>query len=164
VTRLLNEYLEEMTGIVRKWGGTIPQFTVDAIFAIFGVPDSRGDREDDVACVRMALNMQVPLRVLRDKWWMEGIQFPFAIRCRIHTGMANVSNYGSEALMEYSAIGLNTNLASRIEHVCEPGEIYVSHTTSVLIQNIILCVEVGTIEGKGFHFPIRTYKVSQKMA
>jgi len=161
VARLLNEYLGEMAQIVRTWGGTIPQFTGDSIYAIFGAPDSRGERGDALACLRMALEMQKKMKTLRKKWWSQGIQFPFEIRCGIHTGMANVGNYGSEGFMEYSAIGLNTNLASRLEQACQPGEIYLSHTSWALVNDEIPCEEVGTIEVKGFHYPIQTYRVLQ---
>ena len=161
VARLLNEYLGEMAKIVRTWGGTIPQFTGDSIYAIFGAPDSKGSREDALACLRMALEMQRKMKILREKWWNEGIQFPFEIRCGIHTGMADVGNYGSEGFMEYSAIGLNTNLASRLEQACQPGEIYLSHTSWALVNDEIPCEEVGTIEVKGFHYPIQTYRVLQ---
>ena len=161
VARLLNEYLGEMAQIVRKWGGTIPQFTGDSIYAIFGAPDSQGEQEDAMACVYMAVEMQARMTTLREKWWNQGIQFPFEIRCGIHTGMANVGNYGSEGFMEYSAIGLNTNLASRLEQVCKPGEIYLSHATWALVKDEIPCEEVGTIEVKGFHNAIQTYLVLQ---
>jgi len=161
VAKLLNEYLGIMARIVRKWGGTIPQFTGDSIYAIFGAPDSKGDQEDALACVRMALEMQVEMKTLRDTWWNQGIQFPFAIRCGIHSGRANVGNYGSEGFMEYSAIGLNTNLASRLEQACQPGEIYLSHATWALVNREIPCEEVGAIEVKGFHYPIQTYRVVQ---
>ena len=161
VAKLLNEYLGEMAQIVRRWGGTIPQFTGDSIFAIFGAPDSKGEQGDALACLRMALEMQMKMKTLREKWWNGGIQFPFEIRCGIHTGMANVGNYGSEGFMEYSAIGLNTNLASRLEQVCKPGEIYLSHATWALVKEEILCEEVGTVEVKGFHYPIQTYCVLQ---
>lgn len=161
VAKLLNEYLGEMAQIVRTWGGTIPQFTGDSIYAIFGAPDSKGERGDALACLRMALEMQMKMKTLREKWWNQGIQFPFEIRCGIHTGMANVGNYGSEGFMEYSAIGLNTNLASRLEQACQPGEIYISHTSWALVNDEIQCEEVGTIEVKGFHYPIQTYRVLQ---
>jgi class 3 adenylate cyclase len=161
VARLLNEYLGEMAQIVRKWGGTIPQFTGDSIYVIFGAPDSQGEQEDAMACVYMAVEMQARMTTLREKWWNQGIQFPFEIRCGIHTGMANVGNYGSEGFMEYSAIGLNTNLASRLEQVCKPGEIYLSHATWALVKDEIPCEEVGTIEVKGFHNAIQTYLVLQ---
>ncbi len=161
VAKLLNEYLGEMAHIVRTWGGTIPQFTGDSIFAIFGAPDSKGERGDALACLRMALEMQMKMKTLRNKWWNQGIQFPFEIRCGIHSGMANVGNYGSEGFMEYSAIGLNTNLASRLEQACQPGEIYLSHTSWALVDDEIPCEEVGAIEVKGFHYPIQTYRVLQ---
>jgi class 3 adenylate cyclase len=161
VAMLLNEYLGEMSQIVRTWGGTIPQFTGDSIYAIFGAPDSKGERGDALACLRMALEMQLKMKTLREKWWNQGIQFPFEIRCGIHTGMANVGNYGSEGFMEYSAIGLNTNLASRLEQACQPGQIYLSHSSWALVKDEIPCEEVGTIEVKGFHYPIRTYRVLQ---
>ena len=161
VAMLLNEYLGDMAQIVRKWGGTIPQFTGDSIYAIFGAPDSKGEQGDALACLHMALEMQLKMKTLREKWWNQGIQFPFEIRCGIHTGMANVGNYGSEGFMEYSAIGLNTNLASRLEQACQPGEIYLSHTSWALVKNEIPCEEVGTIEVKGFHYPIQTYRVLQ---
>ncbi len=159
VAKLLNEYLGEMAQIVRTWGGTIPQFTGDSIYAIFGAPDSKGDQGDALSCVRMATEMQERMKTLREKWWNQGIQLPFEIRCGIHTGMANVGNYGSEGFMEYSAIGLNTNLASRLEQVCEPGEIYLSHATWALVKEEIPCEEVGTIDVKGFHYTIQTYRV-----
>jgi adenylate cyclase len=159
VAKLLNEYLGKMAQIVRTWGGTIPQFTGDSIYAIFGAPDSKGEREDALACLRMALEMQIKMKILQEKWWNQGVQFPFEIRCGIHTGMANVGNYGSEGFMEYSAIGLNTNLASRLEHACQPGEIYLSHASWALVNDEIPCEEVGTIEVKGFHYPIQTYRV-----
>jgi len=161
VAKLLNEYLGEMSQIVRTWGGTIPQFTGDSIYAIFGAPDSKGEQRDALACLRMALEMQMKMKTLRENWWNQGIQFPFEIRCGIHTGMANVGNYGSEGFMEYSAIGLNTNLASRLEQACQPGEIYLSHTSWALVKDEIPCEEVGTIEVKGFHYPIQTYRVLQ---
>jgi class 3 adenylate cyclase len=107
----------------------------------------------------MATEMQERMKTLREKWWNQGIQLPFEIRCGIHTGMANVGNYGSEGFMEYSAIGLNTNLASRLEQVCEPGEIYLSHATWALVKEEIPCEEVGTIDVKGFHYTIQTYRV-----
>jgi class 3 adenylate cyclase len=159
VAKLLNEYLGEMAQIVRTWGGTIPQFTGDSIYAIFGAPDSQGEQADALSCVQMAMEMQERMKTLREKWWNQGIQFPFEIRCGIHTGMANVGNYGSEGFMEYSAIGLNTNLASRLEQACKAGEIYLSHATWALVNEEVTCEEVGTIEVKGFHYPIQTYRI-----
>jgi len=118
-----------------------------------------GEWENALACLRMAMEMQKIMKTLREKWWNQGVQFPFQIRCGFHTGMANVGNYGSESFMEYSAIGLNTNLASRVEQDCQPGEIYLSHATWALVSEEIPCDEVSTIEVKGFHYLIKVYRV-----
>lgn len=61
----------------------------------------------------------------------------------------------------YLTIGLSTNLASRLEQACEPGKICLSHATWGLVKEEIACEEVGTIEVKGFHYPIKTYRVLQ---
>jgi len=63
--------------------------------------------------------------------------------------------------IDYPAIGLSTNLASRLEQACKPGEIYLSHTTWGLVREEIFCEEVGTLELKGFHYPIQTYRILQ---
>ena len=76
VAMLLNEYLGEMAQIVRKWGGTIPQFTGDSIYAIFGAPDSKGEREDALACLRMALEMQLKMKSLREEVVEPGYPVP----------------------------------------------------------------------------------------
>ena len=150
-----------MANLVREFGGTIAQFSGDAVFAIFGAPESKGVRSDALACVRMAMRMQERAELLRQRWWDNGFQFPLRIRCGINTGMANVGNYGSEGFMEFSAVGLNANLAARLEQACEPGEIYLSHSTWGLVKETIPCEPVGTIEVKGFHDPVQTYRITR---
>lgn len=162
VAALLNEYLGEMAGLVRKWGGTIAQFSGDGVFALFGAPTSRGVRADAVACVRMAVEMQRCTGAMRRRWWDLGFQFPLRIRCGINTGMANVGNYGSEGFMEFSAVGLNANLASRLEQICEPGDILLSHATWGLVKDDVACEPVGEVEVKGFHQPVAVYRVADR--
>ena len=160
VAALLNEYLGEMAALVRRWGGTIAQFSGDSVFAIFGAPESRGMREDAVACVCMAVEMQERARALRETWWDRGFQFPLTIRCGVNTGMANVGNYGSEGFMEFTAVGLNVNLAARLEQVCEPGAVYLAHSTWGLVKDEVPCESVGSVEVKGFHQPVPVYRVA----
>src|SRR5258708_2629528 len=52
LTGLLNHYLTEMAKIALDFGATIDKYIGDAILAFFGDPDSRGVREDALACVK----------------------------------------------------------------------------------------------------------------
>ena len=58
LTKLLNHYLTEMSKIALFHGGTIDKYVGDAILIFFGDPETRGDKEDALACVRMAIAMR----------------------------------------------------------------------------------------------------------
>jgi class 3 adenylate cyclase len=53
-------------------------------------------------------------------------------------------------------------LTSPLEQACQLGEIYLSHATWGQVKDQIHCEEVGTIEVKGFQYPIQTYRVLQQ--
>ena len=77
LTDLLNSYLDEMSTIALKYGGTIDKFIGDAILIFFGDPLSRGDKEDAVACVSMAIEMRNRMKELQKKWYSFGISYNF---------------------------------------------------------------------------------------
>jgi class 3 adenylate cyclase len=107
----------------------------------------------------MAVDMQHQMLLLQQKWFHEGIEFPLQIRCGINTGMATVGSFGSRRRSEYSAMGMQVNLASRLETACKPGSILISHATWALVNDQIDCRPVGTISVKGFSRPVRAYEV-----
>src|SRR6202008_1982417 len=65
LTGLLNQYLTEMAKIALEHGATIAKYVGDAILAFFGDPETRGVKEDAVACVTMAIAMQRRMRELQ---------------------------------------------------------------------------------------------------
>ena len=68
LTQLLNHYLTEMSRIASVHGATIDKYVGDAIVMFFGDPESRGVREDALACVTMALAMQRRMSELAQVW------------------------------------------------------------------------------------------------
>jgi class 3 adenylate cyclase len=158
---LLNEYLSEMVGIAERYGATINQIVGDGIMAFFGAPTATTDREHALNAVRMSQAMQRRMAELKGIWEQRGIQKPFRIRIGLNTGYASVGDYGSAGRKLYSAIGLQTNLAARIQAHCEPGRILVSNTTWALIKDQVPCIEKGELPLKGVHYPVPVFEVAQ---
>lgn len=158
---ILNEYLSEMSMIAERYGATINQFVGDGIMIFFGAPQATSDRDHALRAVRMALEMQRRMLDLKDVWAQRGIRKPFRARIGINTGHASVGDFGSEGRKVYSAIGVQTNIAARIQAHCEPGKVLISDTTWALVREEIACINKGELELKGVHYPVRAYEVAE---
>ncbi len=159
LSALLNNYFTEMSEIALRYGGTIDKYMGDAIMIFFGDPESKGEREDAIACVTMAIEMRERMKYLRRKWEEEGISNALQIRIGINTGHCTVGNFGSENRLDYTIIGGNVNLASRLETGAEPNQILISYETYALIKDKIDCEPKGEIHVKGIARVIKTYQV-----
>ena len=159
LTGLLNHYLTEMSKIALEHGATIDKYVGDAILAFFGDPETRGVKEDAVACVNMAIAMQRRMRELQLEWRDAGLEKPFQLRIGINTGYCTVGNFGSEDRMDYTIIGNEVNLASRLQSHAELGGILLSYETYSLVKDLVLAEERDPIQAKGFAKPVRNYKV-----
>jgi PAS domain S-box-containing protein len=159
LTGLLNHYLTEMSKIALEHGATIDKYIGDAILAFFGDPETRGFKEDATACVNMAIAMQRRMRELQFAWRDAGLEKPFELRIGVNTGYCTVGNFGSEDRMDYTIIGNEVNLASRLQSHAESGSILISHETYSLVKDTILAEEQDAIQAKGFAKPVRNYKV-----
>jgi class 3 adenylate cyclase/phosphoglycerate-specific signal transduction histidine kinase len=159
LTRLLNHYLTEMSQIALSYGATIDKYVGDAIVIFFGDPETRGAKEDALACVEMAIAMRKRMLELQEVWRASGIEKPLQCRIGINTGYCTVGNFGSEDRMDYTIIGGGVNLASRLEAVATPGEILISFETYANVRDRIHCQERGHISVKGIAYPVATYQV-----
>jgi len=159
LTALLNHYLTEMSVIALTHGATIDKYIGDAILAFFGDPETRGVKEDAIACVNMAIAMQKRMRELQVEWRERGLQKPFQLRIGINTGYCTVGNFGSEDRMDYTIIGSEVNLASRLQSHAELGGILLSHETYSLIKDHVLAEERTPIQAKGIAKSVRNYAV-----
>ena len=148
-----------MSQIALKYGGTIDKFVGDAILIFFGDPETKGEREDAKLCVLMALEMQERMNYLRGLWQDQGITNPLEIRIGINTGYCNVGNFGSKNRLDYTIIGGEVNLASRLESSAMTGQILISEETYALIKNDIFCEKKEEIKVKGIAHKIQTYQV-----
>jgi class 3 adenylate cyclase len=125
----------------------------------FGDPESLGEKEDAVACVKMAIEMNKRLQEMRREWDVLGISTPLRIRMGVNTGFCTVGNFGSEERLDYTIVGGAVNLANRLESASETDEILISEDTFSLVKDVIKCKARGQIEVKGFAYPVNTYVV-----
>lgn len=159
LTEMLNHYFDQMSKIALRYGGTIDKFIGDAILIFFGDPTTRGAKEDALACVSMAIDMRKQMQVLRQKWQSMGIEKPLHVRMGITTGYCHVGNFGSESRMDYTIIGRDANLASRLQNAADPDEILISNDTYLLVRDKIMCREKGTIRLRGIANPVQVWQV-----
>ncbi|MGO9571673.1 MAG: adenylate/guanylate cyclase domain-containing protein [Desulfomonilaceae bacterium] len=123
VLEMLNRYLEEMTDIIMKHGGTIDEFTGDGILVFFGAPTFVPDH--CMRAVACALEMQKAMGGLnRGNLRLSLPQLQMGIG--VNSGQLIVGNIGSEKRRKYGAVGSPINLAFRIQSEAEGGEVLVS--------------------------------------
>ncbi len=160
ITTMLNFYLTEMSKIVLEYGGTIDKFVGDAIIVFFGDPESKGVKEDAVNCVQMAIAMQKRIRELENEWSEKfSLKKPLEMRIGINTGYCTVGNFGSDDRLDYTIIGGQVNLASRLEGIAKPGSIIISHDTYIQVHKHIQCIEAGSVNLKGIKDDIKVFQV-----
>ena len=108
----LNHYFTHMTEVVFNQKGTLDKYIGDAIMALFGAPLPQDDHA--LRACATALEMMNQLAELQEEWRNRRLPV-LEIGIGINTGVAIVGNMGSERRFDYTAIGDNVNLASRLE-------------------------------------------------
>ena len=156
---ILNNYLSEMSLIAINSNATIDKFIGDAILSFHGAPETLGDENDAINCISMALEMKERVDELQSFWIRQGVKDGLKVRYGISSGFANVGDFGSSVMSDYTAIGSSVNLASRLQSIAPENEIIISDTTYNLVKNQINCEEYEEITPKGFVRPVKTYKV-----
>jgi adenylate cyclase len=153
---MLNEYFDQMTQVVFSFGGTVGKFIGDTVMGFFGDPEECPNHAE--LAIRMALEMQAKVKSINERsllWKDHGLN----IGIGINTGYVTVGNVGSEQHKDYTVIGRQVILASRLTEVAKPGQILISNKTYSLIAKMFKAEALGNINAKGFDNPIQAYNV-----
>ena len=158
LVHLLNEYLTEMTSIITKDQGLVDKFMGDAIMAFWGAPMDHPIHAE-TAC-ESSLEMIDKLKALQKKWKEERIP-SFEIGIGLNTGDAIVGNMGSSSRFDYTAMGDNVNLASRMEGL---NKIYGTHiiitqNTYTIVKDKFEVRKLDAVKVKGKKKPILIYEL-----
>ncbi len=160
VVKLLNPYLEAMTGVIHKYGGTVDKYEGDAIVAFFGEPIQFPDHA--VRTVNTAVDMLKELDALSAKWIKEGLAAKgFNIGVGVNTGEVFVGMLGSDQRINYTIIGDNANLAARLQDLTKTYSwpILISESTYQQVKDIFDTEFADAVTVKGKTKPVNVYKV-----
>lgn len=158
----LNEYLTAMTNVIFRHGGTLDKYLGDGLMAFFGAPVYYEDHVE--RAIQTAVEIQAEVEKLNQAWAERG-SVPLLVACGINTGPAVVGNVGSPERMDYTLIGEDVNLASRVEALTKLFETLVlvserSYNTLPAGQVKESLSYVGEELVKGFTHPIKVYSLS----
>jgi len=156
IFHLLDRYLSEMIKIVHRFDGTLNKIIGDGLLIFFGDPIFMEDHAE--RAVRMAVEMQKKVSELRREWKEYGHDLGVGIG--INTGYMTVGNIGSEIHRDYTVIGNQVNVASRLESMATAGQILISQRTYSKVELLVEAQGIGEVKVKGIHAPVRTYNVT----
>jgi len=162
VVEMLNTYFERACAAMLAEGGSIDKFIGDAIMVEFGSPLPVADHA--IRGVRAALALRAVAEEFAD--WMQqrfpGRDLPeFAVGIGLHSGEAVIGNIGSQARMEFTAIGDTVNLASRLEGMTKQlgCVILASEATIASAGGAVVCGRSEVVTVKGRETPVRVFEV-----
>ena len=148
----LNVYFERMVNCVFECKGSLHKFIGDAVMAAWGdIPEaSRGPAVDAQNAVRSALLMRRRLRELNVEREEQGLT-PIRIGIGLNHGVVQAGMLGSEAKKEFTVIGDEVNVASRLEGITKEfkTDLAVSETVRRLLGDAFLVRRLGAIQLKG---------------
>ena len=162
VVQRLNQYLTATTKLILEAEGTLDKYLGDGLMAVFGAPIPLKDHVQ--RAIRVAEDIEEAVRKLNEYWVAAG-EIPLQVGVGINSGPALMGNVGSPERMEYTAIGEDVNLASRVEGLTKNfGTLVCISERSVQLlseeerQSLGLRY-VGQAEVKGFTEPVGVYTV-----
>ena len=161
LTRLINRFLTPMTNIILDHRGTIDKYMGDCIMAFWNAPLDDADHVRN-GC-RSALVMMERLGPLNEELRKEAAEegrkdVPIKVGIGLNTGQCCVGNMGSEMRFDYSVLGDDVNLASRLEGQSKSYgvDIVIGENTQVRADGFAT-LELDLIQVKGKTVPVRIF-------
>lgn len=158
LTNFMNRFLTPMTDIILKHGGTIDKYIGDCIMAFWNAP--LDDKDHAKHACEAALSMIEYLSVLN-----KTLPAPISLGIGINTGKCCVGNMGSDQRFDYSVLGDDVNLASRLQGVSSQFEtsILIGENTFRQVEGKFQMRKIDSISVKGKSKPVQAYALTGRL-
>lgn len=153
----LSDYLDVVIEEIKKYNGTIDKFIGDSIMVFWNAPTD--DPHHQLHAVKAAMDINDRLEDLKMTWEIEYKPL-LNTRIGIHTGEVIVGNVGTDFRLNYTVLGDNVNLASRIESINKfySTSILITEATTEGLNESIACRFIDRVIVKGRTQPISLYQ------
>jgi class 3 adenylate cyclase len=154
--QLLDPVLARMIEAVHRYDGTVNQVMGDGIMALFGAPLAHEDHALRACYAALAMQAAVQ-RLTDDVRRSHGLEV--RIRVGLNSGEVVVRAIGSDLHMDYTAVGLTTHLAARMEQLATPGTILLTAETLRLVEDFVDVQALGPTSIKGLAEPVDVFQL-----
>ena len=152
---IMAELLDRSTAMVKRYGGTLSQFTGDGIMAVFGAPITLEDHA--VRACLAALGIQEEAKRLAfDVRERDGVELQ--LRVGLNSGQVIAGEIGSGSF-GYTAVGEQVGMAQRMEGAAPPGGVMLSASTARLVDGAAALGEPEVVQIKGADKPVATQRL-----
>ncbi len=146
---LLNRCLSTQADLVKKFHGDVDKFVGDAVFALFAGDDMT------LNAIRCAVEIHHAMEQVE----VGAVGAPLTLGIGIVSGEVVLGSVGSADRLDYTALGSNVNLCSRLCSEANPREILMSEATYLRVADLIAAEPVEPLMAKGFTSPVRAYRM-----
>lgn len=156
IVTMLNNYFSEMNKIIYRYGGVIDKYMGNAIMVLFGITEEAPENVN--RAIVCAVEMQITMDKVNKLNKAQGLPDLF-MGIGINTGTVSSGYMGSDLHNEYTVIGDEVNLTSRIESHSLRGQVLISEHTYGKVRDY---VEIGSINKayvKGKSEPVKLYEI-----
>lgn len=156
VVIMLNELMDLLDGAIERHGGLVNKFLGDGLMAMFGTPKPLENHA--LHAVEAAIEMQKQMERWNHRRIARGLN-SFYSGIGINTGQAVCGKVGGRNRMEYTLIGEEVNLTSRICGKAAPRQVLITKQTYELVKDKIQVNPMEPVVVKGLSYPIKIYEV-----
>lgn len=156
VVATLNDMMTFLAGAIHAHGGNVNKYLGDGLMAMFGAPKPLERHE--LHAVRAALEMQRRM----DDWRRsrpEGRLSKLQVGIGINAGSVVGGKVGSRERLEYTLIGEEVNLASRVCGKAAPGQVLVTRRVWERVRGEVGGKELEPVQVKGLSYPVSVFEV-----